>query len=107
MIETGYAFATIAAMTAVTFGIRLAPFILAGRWKDSRVVRAFNRWLPAAIMAILVVYVLKDEGWGTPPYGLPAAAATLATAGLQLAFARPILSIVAGTAIYMGLGALV
>jgi len=62
-----------------------------------------QRYLPAVVMSILVISMYKDINLRTPPYGVPALAAGALTAVLHLWKRNVLLSIGAGTALYMAL----
>ncbi|PAF48934.1 branched-chain amino acid transporter AzlD [Helicobacter sp. 12S02232-10] len=57
--------------------------------------------LPGAIVGMLIVYCLKKTDIASIPYGLNEIAAFLCVALLQCLFKMSILSIVAGTLLYM------
>lgn len=57
--------------------------------------------LPQAIIAMLVVYCFKDISLGTYPHGLPAFIAGICVVIIQYFKRNSILSILAGTVIYM------
>ncbi|MGN0978820.1 MAG: branched-chain amino acid transporter permease [Candidatus Avoscillospira sp.] len=92
----------IAVMSLVTMALRFLPFLLFG---GSKKVPAFvsylGRVLPYAIMGMLVVYCLKDVSLVQAPHGLPELLAVLAVVGLHLWKRNALLSIGAGTVLYM------
>ena len=63
--------------------------------------------LPAAIIGMLVVYCLKDVKIVSAPFGAPELIAGLLVVGLQAWKRNILLSILAGTAVYMLLTQLV
>lgn len=87
-----------AASWAVIYLLRAFPFIAFGRCGGERPwLRAAEKWLSPIVIAILVVYSFASLEWRTPlPY---AAGATVVV--LQLATRNGLLSIFAGTALYM------
>jgi branched-subunit amino acid transport protein AzlD len=91
----------ILAMAAVTFALRAFPFHIAGRWKDSAIVRMMGRFLPPAIMLILVAYSFNGVQWATWPSGVPELLAVTAVVILHVLFRNPFVSIVAGTVLYV------
>lgn len=103
--DAGYLLAGLGVMFLVTVGLRAAPFVALSRLRDSAVVRYLGRTMPAGVMAVLVVYTLRDTTT-EPASWLPAAAALALTLGIHLAYRRAALSIVLGTAVYMGSAAL-
>ena len=87
-----------------TFALRAAPIALfSGKRDMPPAVRRLAKRMPAAIIAVLVVYCLK----GMPAASLSANAATLvsvaAVVALHLWKKNTLLSIAGGTAIYMAL----
>lgn len=84
---------------AVTVGLRSLPFLLfAGRDRElPRWVERFGVFVSPVIIACLIFYSYAGLEWKTPwPY-----LAGLLTVGLQLAFRNPLVSIIAGTVLYM------
>lgn len=53
------------------------------------------------VMAILVIYCLKDIRFEAHPWGLPSLTALAATVGLHLWKRNPMISILGGTILYM------
>ena len=101
-MNPGYTAALIAVMTAVTFLTRALPFLLFDRGKEPpKVVLYLGRVLPPAVMAMLVVYCLRNVGVFTGSHGLPEAIAITVTVGLHLWKRQMLLSIAGGTVCYM------
>ncbi|MEN9904134.1 MAG: hypothetical protein RLZZ555_699 [Pseudomonadota bacterium] len=102
MIETRYALGVIAVMALITFGLRALPFV-ASRWLQQHdIVRRLGRFLPLAIMVLLLLHAIvsasREHQNGGPWYELLGAA----LAGLlQWRSRNPLLSIVAGTGLYV------
>lgn len=101
MIESGYALGVIVVMALITFGLRALPFV-ASRWLQQHdIVRRLGRFLPLAIMVLLLLHAIvgaAGEHKKGPWYELLAAA----LAGLlQWRSRNPLLSIVAGTGLYV------
>ncbi len=97
-------------ITAVVAGItallRFLPFAVFQNRVPAPVLY-LGRVLPFAIMAMLVVYCLKDTSFLTVPYGIPEAIAVLAVVALHKWKHHTLLSILSGTAVYMVLVQLV
>jgi len=91
----------VAAMTAVTFFTRAAPFLFFARKKPPAVFDYLQRYIPPAIMVILVLGSFKDIDFAASPHGLPAIAGALVTAGLHFWRRNVLVSITGGTALYM------
>ncbi len=90
----------IAVMAAVTALLRFLPFLLFKR-KTPPFIAALSRVLPPAIIGMLVVYCLKDVRFAAAPYGLPECAAAAGVAVVQKLKRNTLLSILAGTLLYM------
>ena len=86
---------------AVTFFLRLLPFALFSTRKTPEAISYLGRVLPPAVIAMLVVYCFKDISFGSMGSFLPYFIASAVVAAVQLWKKNIILSIVAGTAIYM------
>lgn len=96
-----YVLSAVVAMGAVTFLIRALPF-MGARWlRGSPVVRRIGVFLPPAIMALLLVHSARDLGLQAPGQLLPTVVAVLVVLGLELYKRQPLLSIAAGTVLYM------
>lgn len=93
----------IVAMVALATQItRWTPFLVfSGSRKLPRVVEDLGRLLPPAMMGLLVVYSLRNTDILSGSHGLPGAIAVTVTAGLHLWRRSTLLSILAGTAVYM------
>lgn len=98
----------IAVMAAVTFATRVLPFLLFDRGeKPPKVVLYLGRVLPPAVIAMLIVYCLRNLSF--PPALTPAALAlwapqviaVLAVVALHLWKRNNLLSIFGGTMLYM------
>ncbi|WP_311943810.1 branched-chain amino acid transporter permease [Halomonas piscis] len=91
-----------------TFATRLLPFVALYRQADHPLILHLGRYLPPAVMLILVIYALRDftplaGDWqlNMGDDGLPLVLASLLVAGLHLWRRNALLSIVLGTASYM------
>ncbi|AUG79990.1 branched-chain amino acid ABC transporter [Kitasatospora sp. MMS16-BH015] len=96
-----YLLAGLGVMFAVTFTLRAAPFALLGRLRASALVAFLATTMPTGVMVILTVYTLRDLDLTAHPYGLPTLLGVAATAGLHLWRHNSLLSIFAGTAVFM------
>lgn len=86
---------------AVTVVLRALPFVVIGPLRRSGVVRYLGVHLPAGIMVILVIYTLHEVPLRPWPHALPEAIALAVTLGLHLWQRRAVVSLVAGTAVYV------
>lgn len=96
-----YVLKAIFGMAAMTFVLRAIPFFTAARWKDNQAVKSMGKFLPPAIMLILVAYSFKGVQWTIWPFGAMELVAVGAVVGLQVLFRNPFVSIVAGTVLYI------
>ena len=90
----------VAAMALVTAALRFLPFLVFKRRTPPYVVY-LGRVLPAALIGMLVVYCLKDVQISTAPHGLPELTAAAGVVLIQVWKRNSLLSILAGTALYM------
>lgn len=98
---SAYVLCAILAMAAVTVLCRAAPFLFFMRRRPPAVVDYLQRYIPPMIMTVLVLGSYKGLSFAAPPYGIPELAAGLAVAGLHLWKRNTLVSILAGTALYM------
>ena len=87
MIDTAYALQGIAVMALVTFALRALPFVAAQWLEHHPIVHRLGRFLPPAIMLLLVVHSMlgqaRDHAGG--PWPEMAAVAITAAAPTALA----------------------
>ena len=89
-------------MALVTFSLRALPFLIfTGGRKTPAYVEYLGRVLPEAVIAMLVVYCLKDVSLLSGSHGIPEALSLALVVFLQSRRHNTILSILAGTAAYM------
>lgn len=94
--------ALVAVMAAVTFLTRALPFLLFGRGDEPpKVVLYLGRFLPPAVIAMLIIYCYRSTSFGTVEDWVPGLIAGLAVAGLHVWRKNNMLSIVGGTILYM------
>lgn len=102
MNNTAYALLAVLVCALCTFALRVAPFALfSGKREMPPAARRLVSKMPAAIIAVLVVYCLK----GLPTAALPETGVTLvsvaAVVALHLWKSNTLLSIAGGTVLYM------
>ena len=85
----------------VTAAIRFAPFVLMRGKETPPYIAYLGKVLPYAIIAMLVVYCLKDVSLLQAPHGVPEFIAGLTVVVLHVWRRNTLLSIVGGTAVYM------
>ena len=102
-MDHAYLILVIFAMGAVTFALRALPFLSAQWLRRSPVIQRLGRFLPLAIMALLLVHSASNAAreHATGPW--PELLAIAVTCLLQWRSRNPLLSIVVGTAIYVAL----
>jgi len=102
MSNTLFAALTIAVVALVTMLIRFLPFLVfRGNRETPKTVTYLGQVLPYAIMSMLVVFCLKSTSFAAPGYGLPELIASAVVIGLHLWKHNTLLSILAGTVLYM------
>ena len=96
-----HAAALVAVIAAVTIALRFAPFLLLRGRETPKFIAYLGRVLPYAIMGMLVVYCLRGTTFASVSNWLPQLIATAAVVLLHHWKRNTLLSIVAGTALYM------
>ena len=87
---------------------RWLPFVLFPGNRDiPQIVLYLGRMLPPAMMGLLVVFSFKSVSFTTPPFGAPELIASAVVVAMQLWRKNSLLSIGAGTVLYMALVQLV
>jgi len=77
------------------------PFLLFAKRKPPALLSFVARYLPAAVMTILVAGSFRGIDFAAPPHGLFELAAAACTAALHLWRRNALLSIAGGTFLYM------
>lgn len=97
-----FAAASILVMAGVTLLTRLIPFLVFGRGgRPPKTVVYLGRVLPPAIIAMLVVYCLRNVNFFSGSHGLPELLCVAVVAILQVWKKNTLLSICGGTLLYM------
>lgn len=96
-----YAILMITVISLVTVGLRFIPFIIFGTKKTPDFILFLGKYLPYAIMGMLVVYCLKGVSLFAAPFGLPELLAIVVVVGLHLWKRNTLISIASGTVCYM------
>ena len=93
---------TVGMVVLGTVVTRFLPFILFPAGKQTpEYIQYLGKILPAAVFGLLVIYSLKDISIFTGSHGIPELIAVVVVAALHLWKKQMILSIAAGTAVYM------
>lgn len=91
----------IAASAITTFIIRSVPFVFFSKRKLPDLVKYYGRYLPFALMPLLVVFALRNIDIIHYPYGLAEIIASAVVIFLHFRFKKLFLSISVGTILYM------
>ncbi len=106
MTDAVYVLTVLGLMAAVTFALRSLPFI-AGRWlRRHALVHKLGSSLPLSIMVLLLVDSVAGQVRTNPAGPWQELLAVALVVLLQWRTRQTLLSIVAGTALYVGLRAL-
>lgn len=92
----------ISAMALTTIALRALPFLVFGK-RTPKYISYLGKVLPQALIALLVVYCLKDVSVTVRPFGLPELIAGISVIAMQAWRRNAVLSILLGTVIYMAL----
>lgn len=100
---TGLRYAVMIGAAALgTMLTRFLPFIAFGGEKPApKYVQYLGRALPGAALGLLVIYCLKDVDVTAGNHGIPVFAAMLLTVAVHLWKRKMLLSIAAGTVVYV------
>ncbi len=97
-----YALIMILIIALVTAALRFAPFfIFSGDRPVPKFVGYLGRVLPYSIMAMLVVYCLKNISFVKAPFALPELISVVLVAVLHVWKRNTLFSIICGTICYM------
>ena len=88
-------------MALIILATRAFPFLLFSRRDPPAMLRFVEKYIPPMVMAVLVVYCLKDIRWTSWPSGIREIASLALVVGLHLWKKNAMLSIFGGTALYM------
>ena len=92
----------IAVTALVTAATRFLPFLIFGTKRQTPpFITYLGKVLPYAVMAMLVVFCLKNVSFISAPHGIPEAIAAALVVALHAWKKNTLLSIVGGTACYM------
>lgn len=97
-----HAILLVAAAGLVTLALRAAPFMVLRRGRETPEFIAYlGRVLPAAVMGMLVVYCLRGISFASPGAWLPQLLGCAAVVIVHVLKRSTLLSILAGTVLYM------
>ncbi len=101
MESTHYLIFAILCMAVTTFATRALPFVLLKNYAQHPVLLHLGRYLPPAVMTLLVLYSLKNISLTMLPYGLPELCAIVIVVLMHIWRRNALLSIASGTAFFM------
>ncbi len=101
MPDNGHIALLVAVGAAITWALRALPFAALTPLRHSPVVRYLSVHMPVGVMVILALYTLRDVPDAAGRQQFWSLFAVGATVGLHLWRARPLLSILVGTAVYV------
>lgn len=102
MINTTHSILLIAVAVIVTFALRATPFVIfSGKRTMPESVKHVANLLPAAIIAVLVIYCLKADIITLGMNTLASALGVIVVVALHLWKRNILISIFCGTAVYM------
>lgn len=101
-MDTGYILLVVFISALITFLLRALPFVIFhGERRMPESVLKLGKVLPATIMAVLIIYCVKDIFGDMVGIGIPKILAILVVAGSYKWKHNTFLSIAAGTVMYM------
>ncbi len=101
MPDAGYLISAVALAAVITFALRALPFAVIEPLRSSRLAAELAVRMPAGLMLILVVYLLRAVPAKTPPAAAVSFVAALVVAALHWWRSNALLSIFTGTALYV------
>ena len=100
MTDISYLLLVMLVMTLATYATRLTPFVLFSRGQERALINFIAKNTPPMIMTILVIYMLKGVDYLSFE-GIYTFIAILVTVVFHLYRRNALLSIIAGTVVYM------
>jgi len=100
MSDLSYLLLVMLVMTLATYATRLTPFVLFSRGQERALINFIAKNTPPMIMTILVIYMLKGVNYLSFE-GIYTFIAILVTVVFHLYRRNALLSIIAGTVVYM------
>ncbi len=100
-LTTTDALIAIPIMTLIVFGTRLFSFAIFSKREPPPILQFVGKHLPPMVMAVLILYCLKDISFTQFPFGIPAIIAIAFTTLAHLWKGNAMISIFGGTIVYM------
>ncbi len=101
MAEPGHIAALVAVSAAVTWTLRALPFAVLAPMRHSAIVKYLSLHMPLGVMVMLALYTVRDVAEVAARQQIWMLIAVAVTAGLQLWRRHALLSILAGTVVYV------
>jgi branched-subunit amino acid transport protein AzlD len=86
---------------AIIFATRLFPFAAFSKKNPPAIIRFIEKFIPQAIMAVLVIYCFKDVNFSSAELSLPYFICAAMTVTLHLLFKNSMVSIFTSTVAFM------
>ncbi|MBQ0002134.1 MAG: AzlD domain-containing protein [Treponema sp.] len=86
---------------AILYALRAFPFVLFSKREPPQIIRFIEKYIPPMVMAVLVIYCLKDINLLSRPFGLPELIALAFTVIIHLWKNNSMVSIFGGTILFM------
>jgi len=102
MANNLYLFSAIALSALVTFGLRALPFAFIRALRSSDLINYLAQRMPLGIMIVLAASTIPQDVLN-PNVAWPVAVALTTTVVLHLFKSNAVLSVLAGTAVYVGI----
>ena len=101
-LSAGTSFLIILLVALTTFATRVAPFLIFPKGKEiPKTIQYLGKVLTPAIIGMLVVYCLRNTAILSAPHGIPELIAVVVVAVLHVWKRNNLLSIGAGTVLYL------
>lgn len=101
MAEPGHIAALVAVSAAVTWALRALPFAVLAPMRHSAIVKYLSLHMPLGVMVMLALYTVRDVAEVAARQQVWMVIAVAVTAGLQVWRRHALLSILAGTVVYV------
>lgn len=101
MPDTPYLAAAVVLAGVITFALRALPFAMIEPLRSSRLAGELAGRMPAGLMIVLVLYMLRDVPSEAPDVAVASLVAILVVGLLQWWRSNALLSIFTGTALYV------
>ena len=88
-------------ISLVLFSERLFPFALFSKKDPPPLLSFIEKYIPSMVIAILIIYCLKDVNFTAAPYGAPYLIGIVAAVVLHLTVKNSMISIFGSTILFM------